>query len=107
MTDKTYPISPARIGNAAGFRLPASFYRDRPQFVNASGWVEVLSDNTLLVKLEPQPVEPVITNEDDLILSLFLDLITKDALTNPQNLEAYTQAMSDEDDELLAGVVAA
>ena len=39
MTDKTYPIAPARIGNAAGFRLPASFYRDRPQFVNASGWV--------------------------------------------------------------------
>ena len=105
MTDKTYPISPARIGNAAGFRLPASFYRDRPQFVNASGWVEVLNDNTLLVKLEPQPVEPVSTNEDDLILSLFLDLITKDALTNLQNLEAYTKAMSDEDDELLARVV--
>jgi antitoxin PrlF len=103
MTDKTYPIAPARIGNAAGFRLPASFYRDRPQFVNASGWVEVLNDNTLLVKLEPQPVEAD-GDEDDLILSLFLDLITKDALTNSQHLEAYTQAMADEDDELLAGV---
>ena len=103
MTDKTYPIAPARIGNAAGFRLPASFYRDRPQFVNASGWIEVLNDNTLLVKLEPQLVEPV-ADEDDLILSLFLDLITKDALANPQHLEAYTQAMADEDDELLAGV---
>jgi antitoxin PrlF len=39
------------------------------------------------------------------MLSLFLDLITKDALTNPENLEAYTEEMSDEDDELLAGVV--
>ena len=39
------------------------------------------------------------------MLGLFLDFITKDALTNPQNLEAYTEAMADEDDRLLAGVV--
>jgi antitoxin PrlF len=104
MTDKTYPMAPARIGNASGFRLPASFYRDHPQFANATGWVEVLSENTVLVKLEPQLVEPV-ADEDDLMLSLFLDLITKDALTNPQHLEPYTQEMADADDELLAGVV--
>ena len=104
MTNRTYLVSPAKIGNAAGFRLPASFYHDHPQFINAKGWVEVLTDNTVLVKLEPQPVETV-EDEDDLILSLFLDLITKDALSNPQHLEAYTQSMSDEDDELLAGVV--
>jgi antitoxin PrlF len=104
MTNPTYPLAPAKIGNAAGFRLPASFYRDRPQFINATGWVEVLSDNTLLVRLEPQPVEPE-SDSDDLMLSLFLDFITKDALTNPENLEAYTTEMADEDDELLAGVV--
>jgi antitoxin PrlF len=104
MTNTTYPLAPAKIGNASGFRLPASFYRDHPQFVNATGWVEVLSDDTILVKLEPQTVESV-SDSDDLMLSLFLDLITKDALTNPQNLEAYTQEMSDADDELLAGVV--
>jgi antitoxin PrlF len=104
MTNPTYPLAPAKIGNASGFRLPASFYRDHPQFVNATGWVEVLSDDTVLVKLEPQTVESV-SDSDDLMLSLFLDLITKDALTNPQNLEAYTQEMSDADDELLAGVV--
>jgi antitoxin PrlF len=103
MTNPTYPLAPAKIGNASGFRLPASFYRDHPQFVNATGWVEVLSDDTVLVKLEPQPIEPV-SESDNLMLSLFLDLITKDALTNPENLEAYTQEMSDEDDELLAGV---
>jgi antitoxin PrlF len=104
MTDRTYPLAPAKIGNASGFRLPASFYRDHPQFVNATGWVEVLSDDTVLVKLEPQPVEAG-SDSDDLMLSLFLDFITKDALTNPEQLEAYTEAMSDEDDELLAGVV--
>jgi antitoxin PrlF len=104
MTNPTYPLAPAKIGNASGFRLPASFYRDHPQFVNATGWVEVLSDDTVLVKLEPQPIEPV-SDSDDLMLSLFLDLITKDALTNPENLEAYTEEMSDDDDELLAGVV--
>jgi antitoxin PrlF len=64
----------------------------------------ILSDDTVLVKIEPQKVESV-SDSDDLMLSLFLDLITKDALTNPQNLEAYTQEMSDADDELLAGVV--
>jgi antitoxin PrlF len=104
MTNPTYPLAPAKIGNAAGFCLPASFYRDHPQFVNATGWVEVLSDDTVLVKLEPQPIEPVYDSED-LMLSLFLDFITKDALTNPENLEAYTEEMSDDDDELLAGVV--
>ncbi len=101
MTNPTYPLAPAKIGNASGFRLPASFYRDHPQFINATGWVEVLSDDTVLVKLEPQPIEP---DSEDLMLSLFLDLITKDALTNPENLQAYTEEMSDNDDELLAGV---
>jgi antitoxin PrlF len=104
MTNSIYPLAPAKIGNAAGFRLPAGFYRDHPQFVNAAGWVEVLSYNTALVKLEPQAIESVL-DADDLMLSLFLDLITKDALANTQNLEAYTQEMSDADDELLAGVV--
>jgi antitoxin PrlF len=101
MSNPTYPLA---IGNAFGFLLPASFYRDHPQFVNATGWVEVLSDDTMLVKLEPQPIEPIPESED-LMLSLFLDFITKDALTNPENSEAYTEEMSDDDDELLAGVV--
>ncbi len=104
MTNPTYPLAPAKIGNAFGFRLPASFYRDHPQFVNAAGWVEVLSDDTVLVKLEPQPVEPE-SDSDDLMLSLFLYLVTKDALTNSEHLEAYTEEMADDDDELLAGVV--
>jgi len=104
MNTKTYTLAPAKIGNSSGFRLPASFYRDHPQFNNATGWVEVLADNTLLVKLEPAPTEPEDEDEDSLILSLFLDFITKDALKNSDRLEAYTEEMAQEDDELLAGV---
>jgi antitoxin PrlF len=81
MTNPTYPLAPAKIGNVSGFRLPDSFYRDHPQFVNAIGWAEVLSNDTVLVKLEPQLIEP---DSEDLMLSLFLNLITKDALTNPE-----------------------
>jgi antitoxin PrlF len=126
MSSKTYILSPAKIGNASGFRLPASFYRDHPQFTNATGWVEVLANDTLLIKLET--VEPALEEEgDEVILSLFLDFITKDALKNSggmhsarealplenregfpkelgNRLEAYTEAMAQEDDELLAGV---
>jgi antitoxin PrlF len=104
MNAKTYSLSPAKIGNSSGFRLPASFYRDHPQFNNATGWVEVVADNTLLVKLEPAPPEPEEEEEDNLILSLFLDFITKDALKNSDRLEAYTAEMAQEDDQLLAGV---
>ncbi|NJK61694.1 MAG: hypothetical protein HC921_02530 [Synechococcaceae cyanobacterium SM2_3_1] len=105
MEGSIYTLSPAKIGNAAGFRLPAGFYRDHPQFANASGWVQVLSEDTLLVKLEPTQIDPETDPpEQDIILSLFLDLITKDALRNPANLEPYTEAISQEDDELLAGV---
>ena len=103
MSSKTYTLSPAKIGNSSGFRLPASFYRDNPQFANATGWVEVVATDTLLIKLEPIASE----SEDDgdgLMLSLFLDFITKDALKHSDRLEAYTDAMEKDDDELLAGV---
>jgi antitoxin PrlF len=104
MSERTYTVAPAKIGNAAGFRLPASFYRDHPQFANAGGWVEVLAEDTVLIKLDLQLIDSE-ADEDDLMMSLFLDFATKDALTNPQHLEAYTQELSDEDDELLVGVV--
>ncbi len=58
----------------------------------------------MLVKSEPQPVKAD-SDSDDLMLSLFVDLVTKDALTNPEYLEAYTEEMANEDDELLAGVI--
>ena len=103
MSSKTYSISPAKIGNSTGFRLPASFYRDNPQFANATGWVEVVAQDTLLIKLEPSSPESE-DEDNELMLSLFLDFITKDALKHSDRLEAYTEAMAKDDDELLAGV---
>jgi antitoxin PrlF len=39
------------------------------------------------------------------MLSLFLDFLTKQALSDPSEVEAYTEAMAAVDDELMAGVV--
>ena len=43
--------------------------------------------------------------KDELMLSLFLDLLMDKALQNSEELESYTEAMASEDDELMAGVV--
>jgi antitoxin PrlF len=47
MAVRPYRVTPARIGNSSGLRLPAAFYRDHPQFAGAGGQVEVLDDSTL------------------------------------------------------------
>jgi antitoxin PrlF len=100
---KHYDAAWAQIGNASGFRLSARFFKENPQFTGAKGAVEVIGPDTLLVRLQTQSSEEA---EDELILSLFLDFLMKNALANPDSeLEAYTSAMSSEDDELLAGVV--
>jgi antitoxin PrlF len=45
-------------------------------------------------------------NENEgIIMSLFLDLLMKDAMQNLSKLVPYTQEMSDEMDDLLADVV--
>lgn len=43
--------------------------------------------------------------KDELMLSLFLDLLMEKALQNSEELESYTEDMALEDDELIAGVV--
>ena len=43
MSNKQYNLTWARIGNASGFRLSASFFKDNPQFKEAKGAVEVIS----------------------------------------------------------------
>lgn len=104
MADKIYPITHAKVGNQDGFRLPRAFSKDYPQLANASGYIEVLSDNTFLVRLETDNVNEV--NEDEgIMMSLFLDFLMKDAMQNPSELIPYTQEMSDEMDDLLADVV--
>lgn len=102
MSNKKYNVNWARIGNAAGFRLSANFFKENPQFAGAKGAVEVISSDTLLVRLQPQEQEH---HEDELMLSLFLDFLTKQSLARPNELEEYTEAMAAEDEELIAGVV--
>ncbi|WP_337884273.1 hypothetical protein [Fischerella thermalis] len=103
MADKIYPIAHAKIGTQDGFRLPRAFSRDYPHLVNASGYIEVLSDNTFLVRLDTEEKENADETES-LMLSLFLDFLMKYAMKNPEKLVSYTKEMSDEMDDLLAGV---
>ena len=97
-----YPVSPAKIGNQDGYRLPRAFSKDHPELVGASGHVEVLNENTLLVRLNP--VEKIEEDKDDVMMSLFLDFLMKSAIEEPNSLVAYTEDMSREANELLASV---
>lgn len=103
MTHKSYRLSPAKIGNQDGFRLPRAFSKDHPELVQASGEVEVIDDRTLLVRLEPTPLEE--DDEDGLMMGLFLDFLMKQAIANPDTLVPYTDTMGAELDVLLADVV--
>jgi antitoxin PrlF len=103
MSNKTYTISPAKIGNQDGFRLPRAFSKDHPQLVNASGEVEVLDKNTLLIHLNSSNLEAE-EEEESLIMGLFLDFLMKTAVNQPETLVPYTEVMSAEIDQLLADV---
>ncbi len=104
MAAKNYPITHAKVGNQDGFRLPRAFSKDYPHLANASGHIEVLSDNTFLVRLETDNVDEA-DGDEGIMMSLFLDFLMKDAMQNPSKLVPYTQEMSDEMDDLLADVV--
>jgi antitoxin PrlF len=104
-SNKNYSISPAKIGNQDGFRLPRAFSKDYPHLVAASGYLEVLDDNTLLVRLEP-----TLTSEgndeidESLTMSLFLDTLMKEVIKEPSSVVPYTEEMSEEISELLSDV---
>jgi antitoxin PrlF len=102
MAKKTYKVSWAKIGNSSGYRLSASFFKEHTQFAESDGVVEVIDDNTLLFRIQPKQQDE--NDGDELMLSLFLDFLTKQALANPNEVEAYTEAMMAEDEELIAGV---
>lgn len=99
---KTYSVSPAKIGSQDGYRLPRAFSKDYPELVNASGHVEVINENTLLVRLDP--AHKVEEDEDSVMMSLFLDFLMTSAIEKSDSLVAYTSEMSEEVNELLAGV---
>ncbi|MDJ0676773.1 MAG: hypothetical protein QNJ36_15575 [Calothrix sp. MO_167.B42] len=97
-----YKIRSAKIGNNGGFRLPGEFYREYPQFANASGWIEVLSPDTAIIKIIPESVDEP-EEDDSLMMRLFLDFATTEALKN-NNLQPYTTEMSDAAHKLIEGV---
>ncbi|MBP5975449.1 hypothetical protein HW132_22625 [Brasilonema sp. CT11] len=98
----SYKIRSSKIGNSAGFRLPAEFYREHPQFANASGWIEVLSPDTAIVKIIPESVDDE-DEQDSLVMRLFLDFAIAEALKN-NTLQSYTTEMSKAAHKLIEGV---
>jgi antitoxin PrlF len=102
MTGKTYKASWAKIGNSSGYRLSSRFFKENPQFADINGTVQVIDSDTILLRREPQ--EQIEQNEDELMLSLFLDFVMKQSLSRPLEIEEYTADMAAEDDELIAGV---
>lgn len=107
MASSPYRVTPARIGNSSGLRLPASFYRDHPQFAGAAGQLEVLDPSTLLLRLEPVSEPEAEEGDESLMLALFLDFISRQALSGTSDPVVYTEAMAAEDEELLTGVTIA
>ncbi|MFM9088270.1 MAG: hypothetical protein ACKOPT_09020, partial [Cyanobium sp.] len=97
-------VTPARIGNSSGLRLPAAFYRDHPQFAGAAGQVEVLDGNTLLLRLEPPDLQDQEAEDNSLMLALFLDFLSRQAFAASGGPVPYTEVMALADEELLAGV---
>ena len=98
----SYSIRSTKIGNSAGFRLPAEFYREHPQFANADGWIEVLSPDIAIVRISPQSGDDE-EAEDSLMMRLFLDFATTEALKN-NTLQPYTTEMSEAAHKLIEGV---
>jgi antitoxin PrlF len=89
---KAYSLRSTKIGNSNGFRLPAEFYRDNPQFTDADGWIEVISDTIAVIKIDPPDLSEG-EAEDSLMIRLFLDFALTSALKN-QELKPYTVEMS-------------
>lgn len=58
----------------------------------------------MLLRFEPSERQSVEPEDESLMLGLFLDLLTRQALTAEAGPVPYTEAMAAEDDELLAGV---
>ncbi len=101
---KAYSLRTTKIGNSNGFRLPAEFYRDNPQFADADGWIEVISDTTAVISIEPANALEAEDDDESLMMRLFLDFALNTALKN-RDLEPYTVEMSVRARNLIDGVV--
>ncbi len=102
MSGKSYKVSWAKIGNSSGYRLPSDFFKENPGFAGADGIVQVVSSDTALFSITKSEAEE--QAEDELMLRLYLDFLTKQALTNSDELEEYTLEMAKADEDLIVGV---
>jgi antitoxin PrlF len=100
--NKTYSLRNTRIGNSNGFRLPAEFYRDNPQFADADGWIEVIAENTAVIRIEPPKIDDDEV-DNNLMMRLFLDFAIEQSLKN-KDLTPYTVEMSAVARDLIEGV---
>lgn len=102
MSRKSYKASWAKIGNSSGYRLNSEFFKEHPHFIGAEGVVQVIAPDTAIISIVRPETED--QAEDELMLKLYLDFLTKQALANPGELEEYTSQMAKEDEQLMAGV---
>jgi antitoxin PrlF len=98
-------VTPALIRHSSGLRLPAAFDRDHFEFNGASEQIEVLNDRKLLVQLDRAGPAQDEAEDESLMLGLFLDFLTCEALSAAGGPVPYSAAMAAHDEELLAGVV--
>ena len=91
--NKTYRLLNTKIGNSNEFRPPAEFYQEHPQFAGSDGWIEVISDNTAVIHIEPSEVNEEEADDDSLMMRLFLDFAIAQTLKN-QELKPYNVEMS-------------
>jgi antitoxin PrlF len=105
MEGKTYPILKTEVSDEDAFHLPSSILKDYPHLINALGYIEVLSDSTLLIRFDVGKNGEEEDQDESLMMKIFLDFLMKDAMKNPSKLVPYTQEMSDEIENLLADVV--
>ncbi|OCQ95634.1 hypothetical protein BCD67_10460 [Oscillatoriales cyanobacterium USR001] len=83
--------------------LPSSFCNENPQWANANVQVEILSENTLLLRLVSSEIKEE-AKESSLMMRLFLDMLMEDLKKAPSKVVSYTDEMMAEEDELLYGV---
>ncbi len=102
MSGKSYKALWAKIGNSSGYRLASEFFKENPNFVRAEGVVQVIAPDTVVFSLYRDEEEE--EAEAELMMRLYLDFLTKQALANPNELEEYPALMAREDNALMAGV---
>jgi antitoxin PrlF len=100
--NKTYSLRNTKIGNSNGFRLPAEFYREHPQFADADGWIQAISDTVAVISIETLAGDED-EADDDLMMRLFLDFAIAQALKD-RDLKPYTTEMSAVARDLITGV---